>query len=202
MILTIIFIALVLWLTFAIRHSRKKSESTWKSYYDRERDADMAENRDIRNLQYITIPFEKFPLNFFENTDNEDYPIIIDELKQLGKTRLLNLNGKSNTDLKLEYGPANLTEMQEIGDRFSRVCVLLTDLAKCFLEEGNPAGAAAVLEYGSEIGSDISTNYTLLGECYQKLGESDKFDALCDHVRSMDFLMRDAVLKELSDMKK
>ena len=79
--------------------------------------------------------------------------------------------------------------------------VLLTDLAKCFLEEKNPSGAATVLEYGSEIGSDISTNYTLLGECYKELGEKEKFDELYKHVQGMDFIMKNAVLKELDEMK-
>lgn len=199
-ILTILFIAFIIWLTVRIRHSRKKSDATWDNYYEREREADLAENRDITNLSYITIPLEKFPLNFLENTDNEDFPLIVDELEQLNHTRLLNLNGKSNTDLKLEYGPRNLKEMQEIADRFSRVEVLLTDLAKCFLEEKNPEGAATVLEYGSDIGSDISTNYTLLGECYRELDEPDKLKSLIKHVKSMDFLMKDSVLKELGEM--
>ena len=199
-ILTILFIAFIIWLTVRIRHSRNKSDATWDNYYEREREADLAENRDITNLSYITIPLEKFPLNFLENTDNEDFPMIVDELEQLNHTRLLNLNGKSNTDLKLEYGPGNLKEMQEIADRFSRVEVLLTDLAKCFLEEKNPEGAATVLEYGPDIGSDISTNDTLLVECHRELGEPDKLKSLIKHVKSMDFLMKDSVLKELGEM--
>ena len=201
MIFTLLFIAFIIWLTIAIKHARNKSDATWDNYYEREREADLAENRDLTNLSYITIPLEKFPLNFLENKENEDFPLIVDELEQLNHTRLLNLNGKSNTDLKLEYGPKNLKEMQDIADRFSRATILLTDLAKCFLEEHNPSGAAAVLEYGSEIGSDISSNYTLLGECYKELGEPEKFDALYEHVQSMNFLMKDAVLKELDEIK-
>ena len=201
MIFTFIFIAFIVWLTIAIKHARNKSDATWDSYYDRERKADLAPNRDLTNLSYITIPLEKFPLNFLENTENEDFPMIVDELEQLNHTRLLNLNGKTNTDLKFEYGPKNLKEMQDIADRFSRATVLLTDLAKCFLEEKNPSGAATVLEYGSEIGSDISTNYTLLGECYKELGEKEKFDELYKHVQGMDFIMKNAVLKELDEMK-
>lgn len=198
---TIVIFIFVIVLAMRFSYLRKKEAEDMESFFERERKANLSPNRDISNLSYITIPLEKFPLNFLENTDNEDFPLIVDELEQLNHTRLLNLNGKSNTDLKLEYGPGNLKEMQEIADRFSRVEVLLTDLAKCFLEEKNPEGAATVLEYGSDIGSDISTNYTLLGECYRELGEPDKLKSLIKHVKSMDFLMKDSVLKELGEMK-
>ena len=115
--------------------------------------------------------------------------------------KLTKFTQRTITITTLSTVPKNLKEMQDIADRFSRATVLLTDLAKCFLEEKNPSGAATVLEYGSEIGSDISTNYTLLGECYKELGEKEKFDELYKHVQGMDFIMKNAVLKELDEMK-
>ena len=196
-ILTILILIFIAWLTYRLHKARVDHSQTWDDYYDRERQADLAENRDISNLSYITIPLEKFPLNFLENTENEEYQMIVEELSSLNKTRLLTLNGKTHTDLKLEYGPLNLKEMQEIAERFSRAEVLLTDLAKCFMEEKNYSGAATILEFGSEIVSDISSNYTLLGECYKELGEKEKLDALIKHVEGMDFLMKKSVLEEL-----
>lgn len=196
-IFTIALIIFVIWLAIRIKRARSSENESREEFWEREQKADLAPNLDISNLPYITIPIEKFPLNFEKIGDNDEIQMILDELSELNHSRLLNLNGKTNTDLKLEYGPRNLSEMQAIADRFSRASVLLTDLSKCCMESGDYSGAAYVLEYGSEIGSDISSNYTLLGECYKKLNEPGKLSSLISHVSDMDFLMKRPVLDEL-----
>lgn len=199
-IITIALVAFILFVAFRIRTLRAKEVKRDEAFWERERMADLTPARDLSAIDYITIPIEKFPLSFFEENPDEEADMIIDELTELSKTRLLNLNGKTNTDLKLEYGRKNLPEMQQIDERFSRVTVLLCDLAKCFMEKEKYAEAAQILEYGMSIGSDISSNYTLLGECYKKLGDEDKFSDLRQKVDSMDFLMKGAVLRSLDAM--
>lgn len=199
-IITIALVTFILFVAFRIRTLRAKEVKRDEAFWERERMADLTPARDLSAIDYITIPIEKFPLSFFEENPDEEADMIIDELTELSKTRLLNLNGKTNTDLKLEYGRKNLPEMQQIDERFSRVTVLLCDLAKCFMEKEKYAEAAQILEYGMSIGSDISSNYTLLGECYKKLGDEDKFSDLRQKVDSMDFLMKGAVLRSLDAM--
>lgn len=199
-IITIALVTFILFVAFRIRTLRAKEVKRDEAFWERERMADLTPARDLSAIDYITIPIEKFPLSFFVENPDEEADMIIDELTELSKTRLLNLNGKTNTDLKLEYGRKNLPEMQQIDERFSRVTVLLCDLAKCFMEKEKYAEAAQILEYGMSIGSDISSNYTLLGECYKKLGDEDKFSDLRQKVDSMDFLMKGAVLRSLDAM--
>ncbi|MDD6381085.1 MAG: hypothetical protein PUG04_05300 [Lachnospiraceae bacterium] len=199
-IITIALVTFILFVAFRIRTLRAKEVKRDEAFWERERMANLTPARDLSAIDYITIPIEKFPLSFFVENPDEEADMIIDELTELSKTRLLNLNGKTNTDLKLEYGRKNLPEMQQIDERFSRVTVLLCDLAKCFMEKEKYAEAAQILEYGMSIGSDISSNYTLLGECYKKLGDEDKFSDLRQKVDSMDFLMKGAVLRSLDAM--
>lgn len=197
---TITVVVLIVLLAIRIRSLQKKEEERESDFWARERKADLTPNRDLSHLSYITIPVEKFPLSFFEENPDEEADMIIDELNELSKTRLLNLNGKSNTDLKLEYGRGNLEEMQQIGDRFSRVTVLLVDLSKCLMEHDKYEEAAQILEYGVSIGSDISSDYTLLGECYKKAGHPEKIAELKKTVDGMDFMMKPQVLRELDSL--
>lgn len=199
-IITIALVSFFLFVAFRIRHLSAKEAKQKDDYWERERRADLTPARDLSAIDYITIPMEKFPLSFFDENPDEEADMIIDELTELSKTRLLNLNGMSNTDLKLEYGRRNLDEMQEIADRFSRVEVLLCDLAKCFMQKEKYAEAAQILEYGVSIGSDVSSDYTLLGECYKQLKEPEKIDELCRQVESMSFLMKGTVLRDLSQL--
>ena len=195
-VLTLTILAFILFVAFRIRHLESEEKQTDEEFWENERHADLTPARDLNTIQYITIPLEKFPLSFFDDNPDEEADMIIDELRQLSSSRLLNLNGMSNTDLKLQYGRKNLGEMQQIGERFNRVEVLLCDLAKCFMEKKEYQKASCILEYAIGLGSDVSADYTLLGECYRVLSMPDKFEALYEKVESMDLMTKGTVLRE------
>lgn len=188
------FLIFLIWLTFRIKSLDAKQEKTQKDFWDRERAANITPAKDISNLRYITIPIEKFPLNF---TDDPKVLEIENELQELSTHKLLNLTGKSNTDLKLEYGVPNFDTMTKIGEDFDRVCVLLNSYAKILKEAGLHTDALEVLEFAVGVGSDISETYTLLADYYRENGQDQKLEFLKSKVSSSEMLLKDSILKKI-----
>ena len=100
-------------LVVRLKSLSRKQKGDMQSFWDREREAAVAPSADLSNLPYITIPLDKFPLGICES---DEAAMIEDELRALATHRLLNLTGKTNTDLRLAYGAANIKTMQQISD--------------------------------------------------------------------------------------
>ncbi len=171
-------------LVVRLKSLSRKQKGDMQSFWDREREAAVAPSADLSNLPYITIPLDKFPLGICES---DEAAMIEDELRALATHRLLNLTGKTNTDLRLAYGAANIKTMQQISDDFDRVTVLLVDYAKALLEEGHTDGAATVLEFGAREKTDMRSNYTLLADIYESQGQAGKLLSLADSVEALDY---------------
>ena len=188
------FLIFLIWLTFRIKSLDAKQEKQQKDFWDRERAANITPAKDISNLRYITIPIEKFPLNF---TDDPKVLEIENELQELSTHKLLNLTGKSNTDLKLEYGVPNFETMTKIGEDFDRLCVLLNSYAKILKEAGLHKDALETLEFAVGIGSDINETYTLLADYYKENSQKKKHQYIKSKVSSREMLLKDSILKKI-----
>ncbi len=192
----LIFLVVIAVRLKALDANQKKQE---EDFWAKERQANITPAKDISNLRYITIPMEKFPLNF---SDDEKVLEIENELKELSTHKLLNLTGKSNTDLKLEYGVPNLELMSQIGDDFDRVCVLLNSYAKELYAVGRIDDVITVLEFAVGVGSDISESYTLLASCYEEYGMEQKIGFLRQTVQKSNLLLKNAILSKIESRTK
>lgn len=144
----------------------KKHEAEMEEFFKREHEADATPAKDISNLPYITIPIDSFPIGkFTEYDDEETLSIIEDKIKELNEKPLLNLSGKTNTDLKLEYGAPNLKKMQQIADDFDEMEITLLDYSKALMEREHYSDAVLVLEFLVNKGSGMKTAKDLLTEC-------------------------------------
>jgi len=192
----LIFLVVIAVRLKALDAAQKKQED---DFWAKERQANITPAKDISNLRYITIPMEKFPLNF---SDDKKVLEIENELKELSTHKLLNLIGKSNTDLKLEYGVPNFELMSQIGDDFDRVCVLLNSYAKELYAVGRIDDVITVLEFAVGVGSDISESYTLLASCYEEYGMEQKIVFLRQRVQKSNLLLKNAILSKIESRTK
>ena len=106
-----IFIVFLLYINFLMHKNKRAQENLEKQFWDRERSANFTRKKDISNLNYLIITEDKIPQNL--TTDAKK------SLETLCGQKMLNLSSMSNTDLKLEYGVANLDELSACDDRFS-----------------------------------------------------------------------------------
>lgn len=179
------------------RKSNKSIDESEENFWDRERAANTTIRRDITDLPYITIPLDKFPLDFEAGSDGA---LLIKDFKNLSEKKILNLTDKTNTDLKLEYGLNNLETMQEIGENYNRLTIIIRDLASLLIEQNRIDEAVRILEYGVSIKSDISANYTMLGDCYMKQGQERKIQTLIEQVNLLNLFMGPTIIKHLESL--
>lgn len=190
------FLLFLIWLTFRIKSLDAKQEKQQADFWSKERQANATPAKDISNLRYITIPINKFPLNF---SDDEKVIEIENELKELASHKLLNLSGMSNSDLKITYGLPNFETMSKIGEDFDRSCVLLNSYAKALVESNMTKDAQTVLEFAIGVGSDLSESYIMLADIYKKSSQSEKLNFLREQISNSNMLLKNHILNKIDD---
>lgn len=194
-----LFLIFVVWLAIRYRSSRQKIQTYQEDFWEHEAMANATPPINLDDLKYITIPLEKFPLGLHPE---EEFLQIEQQLRDLSHERILNLTGKTNTELKTLYGVSNLSAVIEMGDHYDTLTLLLKEYASALLKKEYVTEAVVVLEFGVSIGTDVSQNYILLGKCYHRLGKFSKIDILMEQVRARNLMLGPSILRQLSDMKK
>lgn len=189
-------------LCFEIMYHRKKDEhnreNAKKRFWDKEAKANSVRRKDISYLDYISVPVDRLP---FIKTDDDELLEYHRTIKSLSEKKILNLNGITNTDLKLQYGPANLTDLSEFDDNYITLVNTIAKWGARLFSLGNTEEAASVLEYGIEVGTDVSRNYTLLAKIYKESGRIDEIDTLINKAESLDSIMKKTILEKLNEIK-
>ena len=173
------------------RSFKEKQEAFW----EKEQRANLTRKKDISNLDYIKIPLDSFPIGQFADPALTELEAT---LASLSSRQILNLSGISNTDLKLAYGAANLPVLSECDANFITLARTITAYGKRLAELGHLQEAISVLEFGVSCKTDVSTNYTLLGSLYRENSQDSKAEQLAETVRNMDLLLKDSILRQLS----
>ncbi len=189
------FLLFLVLLAIRLNYLKAKRQQQEDEFWAKEREAKITPAKDISNLRYITIPIEKFPLNF--STD-EKVIEIENELKELSTHRLLNLTGVTNTELKITYGAPNFETMSKIGDDFDRMCVLLNKYSEALYEADRIDDVISVLEFAVGVGTDVSESYTLLAKCYRAKEMNEKLDMLKNQVEQSRLLLKESILHKIS----
>lgn len=176
----------------ATRADRKK----WDDFRAREHEANLTRRQDISNLAYIKLPLDMLPLGKF---DDEVLSDCEQSLRELAKQPICNLNGISNTDLKLRYGIANLTALSQCDSNYSTLVALLANYGEKLYELGHPAEAAEVLEYALSLGSDVGKSYELLADIYTAAGQTEKLVTLRETADRLTSIRRASILRKLDE---
>ena len=192
------FLGLFLILIFIIQYFRKKGldqqQAVEDTFWNREHEANHVRRQDISGLPYITIPFDIFPIGICTDNILKNHEL---ELEKLKDKKILNLNGQTNTDLKLKYGPANLPLLTEYDENYATLVKLIVDYANALIEHGFEAEAIPVLEFGITCKSDISTNYTLLADFYKRQDNLSSLDRLIESANQLESRMKQPILNKL-----
>lgn len=183
-------------LTSLLKSNTRNKEKSQQEFWERERLANLTRKKDISNLDYITIPIEKLP--FLENPSEKiaDYE---ERVLKLSGCRILNLNGISNTDLKLEYGVANLPELTRYDQNYLELTTLLGKWSQALIDEGYTEEAQTVLEFAVSCGCDSSSIYVNLASIYMKK-EPERINGLINKISVSGSLMKDIIIRRLQEL--
>ncbi|MEY8516799.1 hypothetical protein AALC25_07680 [Lachnospiraceae bacterium 29-84] len=176
------------------RKAERHGEDSERAFWERENAANAVRKQDISNLDYVdlsgvTLPFALFPDEYLTQCERE--------VMDLKEKRILNLTGISNTDLKMQYGAANLTALTQYDQNFTRLVRTLNAWGHRLHELSHTQEAITVLAFAISIGSDIKATYQLLAELYQQEGDFQKIKALIPQARTLNSLMKEPILSML-----
>ncbi len=141
-----IFIVFCLVLTFYIRKGDATQQKVQDAFWEKERQSNAVRKKDISKLDYINIPLEKIPVKLCTSTEKA--------LFALAEKPMLNFIGTSNTDLKLQYGTANLEILTEYENNFIDFVALLPDYTSELIEAGEKETALMLLEFAVSVNAD------------------------------------------------
>ncbi|MBR1597782.1 MAG: hypothetical protein IJ661_02580 [Lachnospiraceae bacterium] len=174
---------------------------TVSSFLKREENANSVRRKDISNLPYIHIPFESLPLDITLNDEKMQSKIekYLKELEYLSDKQMLNLIGVTNTELKEQYGVANLDRLTTYDLNYGKALSNLQWYASAIYEE-HPKEAVEIMEYMIKEGTDISTTYELLGTYYAGVNDRASFDRLFPRIPDRDSVSGKTILAKLNQI--
>ena len=184
------FLVFCFWVRYELRKSKTKTTDSKNTLFENEARANLTRKKPLSSLNYITVS-EKSIL--FLEINKKIQKNFVD----LRDKKIVNLSNKSNTELKSEYGPANLTVLSEYSDNFITLISSIQKYAKRLSELGFDNEAIETLEYSVRIGCDMISSYRLLTELYIKNNQPNKINALLEYADALDSITKKPILNFL-----
>lgn len=187
-----VFIIFCIVLSYYIKKGDTSQKEVMDNFFEKERLANAVRKKDISQLDYITIPSEKIlhPLN----------TSIEKEFFSYAEKPMLNLNGISNTDLKLEYGTANLTVLSEYDTNYMDMISLLPKYVEELLAAEQTDTAQHLLEFAIHTKADSRKIYQQLISIYKETNQLEKINDLKKASESLPEITRNIIQKDLSSI--
>ena len=189
-----LFIMLLATVAFFRKRSDRRQQETKEAFWEREQEANLVRRKDISGLSYISIPFEDFSIGAFSDEKLTEAEHALETFRD---KKILNLTGLTNTDLKMQYGPANLPTLMECDQNFTDMLHALTDYSNRLMELEHMDAAIPVLEFCVNVGSDVSSHYVTLANYYKAGGQSAKLESLREKASALNSLMKTSILQKI-----
>ena len=183
-IILICFIIFVVFLNSRKRQITKQEQEITEQFWARENKANA-----------ITIPEE---LLTPPAQASEDVLTLYETLRLLSAKKIVNLNGKTNTDLKLAYGAASLAALTEFDENYNTLICTIAKLGKLLCDQSEAKAAIDILLFGIRCGSDITDNYTLLVPLLKETNDSSSLTEVYQKLATLPEGSRKRIKEKLS----
>lgn len=190
-------IMLVLIISHNIKKQNRKKANQEENFWAKEARANSVRRKSLDGLKYITVPMENFPTDLL--TDNASVAECIEILQTLSTQGVVNLTGYTNTDLKLEYGTANLTKLMEYDQNYTLLVRALQKWADALLNAGFTEEATVLMEYAISTNTDISRTYDCLADYWLSQGETSQVERLIGIAENLRSPSKDIIVRKLRE---
>ena len=207
-------ILFAMWIRYEIKKNSQIESDNKTSFIERERQANFARRADITNLDYVSVPLASLPFSDSYDEVKSSYKLSSDidagikseiltcekNVIALSQKKILNLNGLSNTDIKMQYGVANLQILIQYDENFSKLSRTLAKWGKLLFDSGELAAAEKVLSYAVTCKSDIEDVFITLAKIYH---QTDNELGISDLVKSCDCfdeLRRENIINQITSV--
>ena len=192
--LFIIFLLILNLLRNKAMHAEEEKET---AFWERESLANQTRKKDISALAYVTIPLDELHFGICHLPECQE---IEEKITALSKDKILKLSDLSNTDLKLQYGAANLPLLSKYDANFTELSNLIFRYGELLKENNFINEAIHVLEYGVSIKIDMSKLFLLLANLYLNTNQAEKINSLIDQTSCLSPLLQTSTKQQLEAM--
>lgn len=192
------FLALCYVVSRNVSRFKKTHGQSHEEFLEQESRANSVRKADISALPYVEIPLDELPLDALSACG---YSALAEKLRALASVKILNLSMYTNTELKLMYGPANLTALSDCDNAYTSLIMLLNKIGASLLEADRPDDAEKFLSFAISIGSDITTSYTMLATLYAKKHDINRIDRLIGNADSLTSLSGKTIQSNLRSIR-
>lgn len=190
-------IALAIVIAITLKKQKKSSKAMEQSFWTREREANSVRRKPLNSLDYIHIPLDKLPFDILADDPNiAEYQILI---RDLSSQPIVNLTGYSNTDLKLEYGTANITVLSEYDQNYTVLVRTLQQWADILYDAGYVEEARVLMEFAVSTGTDISRTYYKLADIYTASGDIFQIEHLITQAENLRTSTKNTIVRTLRE---
>lgn len=197
--ISVIIFIFIIWLQYEIRKTARKAKQDSDIFWDKEIQANQARRKDISNLEYIQLQTGTLPL---EDKEDETINSYRDTILKLKDKKILKLTGITNTELKNDYGVANINLLMEYDNNYTILVSMLQKWAERLYSEGFTTDAQAILEYAICCKTDVNKTYKLLADIYKSANTPEKIDGLIQVVTELIIHDKEKLLRELNDIRR
>lgn len=152
--------------SIALHKTKRIEQNLDQDFWEREQKANFTRKKSLDNLNYITIPEEILQMK--PDYMTSEIENCLRDLNDLSAFKIVNFTGYTNTDLKLEYGTANINILSDYDFHYTNLVTLLQKLAELLHDILEDALAVKTLEFAVSTGTDVSKSYYLLAQLYQE----------------------------------
>ncbi len=191
------FILFTIIISYNLKKQSRKKRRDEEDFWARESRANSVRRKSLDGLVYIPVPLEQLPTHLLN--DNSTVLECIETLEALSSQKIVNLTGWSNTDLKLEYGTANITALSEYDQNYTLLVRTLQKWADELIAAGHETEASVIMEFAVSTNTDVSSTYYRLADYWISLGESFRVERLIHTAEGLRSSNRDAIIRHLKE---
>lgn len=197
LIIFMVFVYAIVIVAQATRRQRTLAEKKEQEFWDRENRANSIRKKSLAGLDYVKIPLDKLPMDALP--EDEKARECTDLLTYLSTQPIVNFTGFTNTDLKLEYGTANITVLSQYDQNYTTLVRTLQQWAELLLKADLAEKAETVLSYAISIGTDVSHTYFCLAKIYADRSEYGKIADLIHQAEGLRSALRNSIVRTLQE---
>lgn len=196
-IILITFIGTLFIYNIIANYIEQKDEKKIETFLDSCKENTIVSSSKLKEIELLDIDLST--TSFISG--NEDTIKIYNKLVELSYQKMTNFKGISNDELKKTYGVNNFNEVLSYQENYDEFLKLIVEVGEKLYNENNYKCAVSILEIGISLDTDITKNYTLLADSYDKQKMKNKLFKLIDKVLQNKNVSQEKIINYISSLK-
>lgn len=185
-------------LNIASSVTRTKDKKKIEDFIAEQNDITIVPRTKLDEINFVKCDISRIKFQ----TVAEDTKEQIDNLLNLSHSKLANFKGVTNQQLKKTYGNNNFDEVLSYQNNYDELLKSLVYTAELLSRDGDDRSAISLLQTSISLGNDVTKNYTLLADLYDKNKMRKEMFSLIDSVKENKEISQGKIMAHISSLQK